>query len=258
MLVIRAEQMNVFKEVALRSFKNEMLNHLREFSPPWFKAVGEEQMREVIHFGIERAATHGFTFRGSVRLYLELMLVFGSYFDADPQYPWGAEILTHPASDSQMHRAELLFEKAMDYQQNVVGIDNIYHIDFLRNIVLLFQQPLTISTDNFLPNMLRVIDSLYSQKAAYVGREGLESLIRKAMGEAHRQRFSTVRGTVLVSVLMLAFSHGCVIDPLYPWIAQTLKDETLPDPDTKASQLEKNAMTWFEQVLANFNQGTSK
>ena len=95
MLVIRPEQMEVFKEAALRSFESEMVAHLAEFSPPLFKAIGEEQMRKAIQFGIDRAGSYGFDFRGPVRLYLELMLLFGSHFDTDPQYPWAAAILTN-------------------------------------------------------------------------------------------------------------------------------------------------------------------
>ena len=132
----------------------------------------------------------------------------------------------------------------MDYNQKVSGPKNIYALDALRNIALMARQPLTVSASNFMPDMLQAMASLYPQKAAYVGREGLEALIQKAMGGAKRQRFATVRGVVLVSVLMLAFGHGCAIDPLYPWIAKTFKDDTLTDPEARAKRLEKNALTW--------------
>ena len=101
MLVIREAQMEAFKEATRRTFEDEMVAHLAEFSPPLFKAIGEEQMRKAVHFGIGRADSHGFTFRGPTRLYLELMLLFGSYFDTDPQYPWAAEILSNRDPDSQ-------------------------------------------------------------------------------------------------------------------------------------------------------------
>ncbi|MBK7353861.1 MAG: hypothetical protein IPJ05_10285 [Nitrosomonas sp.] len=111
MLVIRAEQMDVFKKTALLSFEDEMVEHLAKFSPPLYKVVGEEQMRKVIRLGMSQAAQYGFTYRGPVRLYLELMLLFGSYFDTDPQYPWAAEILTNQESGTQMQRAESLYER---------------------------------------------------------------------------------------------------------------------------------------------------
>lgn len=71
--------------------------------------VGDEQMLKAVRFGITQARNHGFTFRGPVQLYLELMLLFGSYFDTDPQYPWAAAILARQDSGSQMQRAEQLY-----------------------------------------------------------------------------------------------------------------------------------------------------
>jgi hypothetical protein len=49
---------------------------------------------------------------------------------------------------------------------------------------------------------------------------------------------------------MFAFGHGCTHDPLYPWIARTLKDERIKDPAARAERLEKKAITWLDHVLA--------
>ena len=253
MFVISTEQMSLFKEAALRSFQNKMLDHLRDFSPLLFEAVGEEQMGKAIQFGIDQAGGHGFNLRGPVQFYLELMLLFGSHFDSDPQYSWVGKILNDQDSGSQMQRAEMLYEKAIDYRKKVAGPDDTYTFEALKNIGFMARQPLTVSKNNFTQDMLQVIASLYPQKAAYVGREGLEALIHKAMGGAQRQRFTTVRGAVLVTLLMFAFGHGCGVDPFYPWIAKSLKNDTQPDPDARARRLEKNALTWLEHVLANFD-----
>jgi hypothetical protein len=256
MLVIRPEQMEVFKQAALRNFETEMVAHLGEFSPPLFKAVGEEQMRQAIQLGIGRADSYGFTFRGPVRLYLELMLLFGSHFDTDMQYPWAAEILTNQDFGPQMQRAMRLYEKTMDYRQQVAGPGDAYTLKGLRNISIFARQPSAISSENFISDMLREIRFIYPQKAAYVGDEGIEALIRKGIGGARKQRFSTVRGAVLVTLMMLAFGHGCGADPLYPWIARTLQDEAITDPEARAERLEKEAVAWLEHVLAYFEGGS--
>lgn len=252
MLTIRADQMDIFRKAALLSFEDEMVAHLAQFSPPLYKAVGEEQMRKVIQLGINQAAQYGFTYRGPVRLYLELMLLFGSFFDTDPQYPWAVEILTNQESGAQMQRAERLYEKTMDYRQKVAGPEDAYALDALKKIAVFARQPLNIPADNFIPVMLREIEYIYPQKAAYVGKTGLEALIRKGVGGAQRQRFMTERGMTLVVVLMLAFGHGCGKDPLYPWIARTLQDEMIIDAKARAERLEKKALTWLEHVLAYF------
>lgn len=255
MLVIRAEQMESFKKAALLSFEDQMVRHLAEFSPPLYKTVGEEQMRKVVQLGISQAAKYGFTYRGPVRLYLELMLLFGSYFDSDPQYPWAKEILSNKEVESQMQRAELLYQRTMDYREKVAGPEDAYTLEALKKIAVFARNPISMPADNFLPAIQREIALIYPQKAAYVGEAGLEKLIRKGMGGAQRQQFATVRGMTLVVVLMLAFGHGCGADPLYPWIARTLQDEAIINSEARADRLEKKALTWLEHVLAYFDKG---
>lgn len=257
MLTIRAEQMDIFKKAALLSFEDEMVKHLAKFSPPLYKAAGEEQMRKAIQLGTNQAAQYGLTHRGPVRLYLELMLLFGSYFDTDPQYPWAAEILIDQQSASQMQRAERLYEKTMDYRQKVAGSADAYTLEALKRIAVFARQPFSLSAENFVDGMQCEITHIYPQKAAYVGAEGLVKLIRKGMGGAQRQQFITERGMALVIVLMLAFGHGCGKDSLYPWIAKTLQDEMIIDAKARAARLEKKALTWLEHVLAYFNERVS-
>jgi hypothetical protein len=255
MLVIRQEQMEVFRTAALRTFEDEMVGHLAGFSPPLFQAIGEVPLRNAIRLGTERAATYGFTLRGPVRLYLELMLLFGSQFDTDPQYPWATKILADRDSSPQMGRAECLYERSMDYRKSVAGPEDAYTLNALRHIAVLARQPLTLPMEDFAAAMLREIAFVYPEKAAYVGNQGVSALIRKGMDGARRQRFATPRGMALVILLMFAMGHGCGSDPLYPWIAQTLRDEAVKDPDAKATRLEKKALTWLEHVLANFDKG---
>lgn len=231
-----------------------MVAHLAGFSPPLFKTLGEAQMRVAVRFGVDRAAAHDFTLRGPVRLYLEMMLLFGSHFETDPQYPWAAELLKNRDVE-QMQRAESLYEKTVDYREKVVGPDDAYALKALRNISMLAQQPLLIPSEEFVAYMRQEIARAYPQKAAYVGPEGIDALIRKGMDGARRQRFSTTRGAALIVVLMLAFGHGCGADPLYPWINKTFKDESLIDPEARAKRLEKKALTWLEHVLTHFEKG---
>ena len=124
MLVIRKEQIEILEGEMMKSFEDEMVEHLAEFSPALFKVIKDEQMREVVRFGIKRSdEEYGFTFRGPIRLYLELMLLFGSHFDSDPQYPWAIQILKTDAV--QMDRAEQLHAKTLDYQEKVSGPDGV-------------------------------------------------------------------------------------------------------------------------------------
>lgn len=255
MLVIRQEQMEVFRAAAARGFEGEMAAHLADFSPWLFAAVGDGPLRKAIRLGTDKARGYGFTDRGPVRLYLELMLLFGSHFDTDPQYPWANAILKDVDGGSQMDRAERLYRRAMDYREKVAGPDDANTLNAFRNILVLARQPLSLAGSDFATAMRRELALTYPEKVAYVGDEGISALIRRAMEGARMQRFSTPRGMALVVVLMFAMGHGCGSDPLYPWIAQTLRDDTIKEPDARAARLEARGIAWLERVLANLGEG---
>lgn len=96
MLIIRKETMEVFEEALLRNFEDEMVQHIKQFTPRHSEIIGEQCVRQVAKMGIERARQYGLTNRGPVRFYIELMFMLGSNFDTDPQYPWAGEILNDP------------------------------------------------------------------------------------------------------------------------------------------------------------------
>jgi hypothetical protein len=250
-MLIRDEQMEELRKAPLRAFEDEMVAHLAEFSPPLFKAVKENQMRVVICLGIARAGKYGITFRGPIRFYLELMLLFGSHFDTDPQYPWAAEILRDSAP--QMSRAERLYERTLDYRKNVGGPKDAHTLQALRNIRVLVDQPLTVSSDNFSSAILEAMTRVYPQKMAYVGENGLRVLIDAGIVAAQKYGFSSIRALALPVVLMFAFGHNCFHDPLYPWIERTLEEETITDPEARARRLEKKAVIWLDHVLGYFD-----
>src|SRR5215813_3629565 len=93
MFVLTDKQLQSFTEAHLRQFESEMLEHIREFFPDHLRVAGEEAVRATIRYGYDRATSHGFTTKRNVCLYLNNMILFGSNFDHDPQYPWVQEIL---------------------------------------------------------------------------------------------------------------------------------------------------------------------
>jgi hypothetical protein len=247
-LEVRPDQMRVFEEAARRRFEDEMVVHSQEFSPKLCEVLGEAQLRVALRQAIERASLYGFTFRGPIRLYIELMFLCGSDFDSDPQYPAAAAILRSP--DGQMQRAEQIYAKVLDYQENVSGPEAVNTRTALADLLVLARKPLAFSPADFVPGMLHEMHRIFPQKASYVGDPGLTALIRKGRAEAGKHHFP-IRGEALMVTLMFAFGHGCASDPLYPWIARTLEDERIVDPAARAERLEKKAVTWLEHVLAS-------
>ena len=256
MLVMRKEQMEVFRAAAQRAFENAMVAHLVEFSPFLFQAVGEESFRVTVTQGMAQAAAYGFDQRGPVRLYLELMLLFGHRFDTDPQYPWAAAILTDRKSGTQIQRTERLYDQALAYRRAVAGPDGVLARRALTRLRAWAADPQALPTEALIPALLADIAVIYPEKAAFVGEEALTVLLHKASEGARNQRFRTPRAIALVAALMLACGHGCGADPVYPWINRALRDEQFTDPEARARRLEEQSLAWLDHVLASLPQET--
>ena len=249
MLVLRKEQMAALKQLAQQGFEAEMLDHLAGFSPRLFKLAGKESMEKTISFGIERAKSYGFDLRGPVRLYLELMVLFGSHFDTDPQYPWAAEILADADPLPQAQRAERLYMKAVECRQMIAGPNEAYAVKASRRIAEIIRRPPELSPDDFTSEMLRLAKSIHPERAHYVGDGVLETLIRKGTDAARMQGLSNGRGPTLFVMLLLAFGHGCGADPLYPWIRPSRKNGVEVKPEAMENRLKTTALDWLDYLL---------
>jgi hypothetical protein len=175
-----------------------------------------------------------------------MVLLFGSAFDTDPQYPWAAEILH--ATDDQLQRCERLSAKTRDYQKKASGPDAATIRKVLEDLSALAQKPLMLPAGGFAPAMLRELDRIFPQKVACIGQPACAALVEEGAAEAKKYRLPAAHGEALLVVLMCALGHGCTDDPLYPWIAQTLKDDKVVQPAARFERLQQQAVAWFQQM----------
>jgi hypothetical protein len=251
-VIIRAEQMKSFEQAARRQFEEEMMAHSKKFSPPLCEVIGDDQLRLALRSAITRAEGYGFTYRGPVRLFIEMMFLCGSGFDTDPQYPAVGEVLR--ASGDQMQRAHQIHELCLDSLGKVAGPRAANVHKALSDLLIYARMPITFSND-LIADMLAAMHRIFPQKAAYVGEAALKALIHEGIEEARRYGFDTARQRALIVVLKFAFGHGCTDDPLYPWIVRTLQDDRIVDPASRAARLERKAITWLEHVVARNERG---
>jgi len=248
MLVVRPEQLKTFETAAQGRFEDGMMEHSKDFSPQLCRVLGDNSLRAAIRGFIERAVGYGFTCRGPIRLFVEATFLFGSAFDTDPQYPWAAPILE--GTNNEMRRAEQLYEKITNYQDRVSGPDGVNTKNALAALSTLGQRPATFLSDDFMSGMVRELGHVFPQKAEYVGEAGLKALVEEGATEARKHGLTGMRPVALIVVLMFGFGHGCTTDPLYPWIADALRDWTA-DPAARAGRLERRATTWVRHALVH-------
>jgi len=247
MLTIRASQIVLLGAEADRIFEDECLVYFQRQAPELSRIVGKDGLRGVVRFGWARAQRYGFTLRGPVRLYLDVMFALGSHFDTDPQLPWAARILS--STDDEMTRAERLLQAAEEYQFDVAGPGNSYALMALERLVAMPFTSEAIPEPVDADVILRLIESIYPQKVAYVGREPLLRLAAQASTAAAKLRLSGPPGTVLVSGLMAGFGHGIFEDPLYPWVRHRLDESREGDDDERTARLAQRVRTYVSAMI---------
>jgi len=249
MLEIRSEQVAAFEQAGFRAFEHEMVEHLAKFSPQHCEVMGEPRVRNVIQLGMARAKTYGFTNRGPVRFYLEMMFMFGTDFDTDPLLPWVAKILNDTAMADQMKRADQLYEVLMDYAEKVAGPDNEYVKAALRRASLQRFEDLPLPSGDFEKGMIARLTANYPQKCEYVGESALRELIPLGVALAREYSVSAAAGKVFLIGLMFAQGHGFATDPQLPWVSATLNNPAITDPNKRIERLYSKTMTYLRHVL---------
>jgi hypothetical protein len=246
MLMIRKEQMQAFEKAAMASFDQEMAIHCRKFSPHICEQIGDAMLRNTVQGAISRCAAYGFTNRGPIRLFIEMAFLFGSAFDTDPQFTWSAAILRAPAD--QMVRAERLYAKVMDYQKKVPNPDMAATIRALENLSNWVGKNTFSSISKFISTMILEMNRLRPAAAVYAGEAGLTDLLLEGCAEAEKYGFPTIYGQALMGMLMFAFGHGFLDDPLHPWTKPSLKQAPPGDPTDRALALKTAACAFLERM----------
>ena len=59
------------------------------------------------------------------------------------------------------------------------------------------------------------------------------------------------RGLTAIVGLLFGVGHGAAKDPLYPWVAATLNDPKVIDPNARAERLFRKAHLYCERMLAS-------
>ena len=248
---IRPEQIEALEQSAQLRFEDEMVRHLGQFAPGHCRAIGEPAVREVIRLGMQRAGTYGLTRRGPVRFYIELMFLLGSDFDTDPQYPWASWGLNGRWTDDQMARADQLHARLQDYLDKTAGPGRQYALDAMRTLRDTPPGSLAPSAAGRPDALFREMERIYPRKCRYVGDRPLRALIARGEDLARTHGLTSDRGAALFTALIFVMGHGLADDPLHPWVAKTLRDASITDPDELAERLEARARTYLARALKN-------
>ncbi len=249
MVKLRKAQMDAFQAAAHSRFELEMLEHAKRFAPKHGEVIKDEGTLAVVRLGIERSKKYKFDNRGPIRTFIEMMFMFGSDFDTDPQYAWAQEILTDDAIGGQMTRAQKLFAKVSEYLTEVAGPNNEFAKQALQRASKINFDDIEIEQGNLSTRGMDMMREFYPEKVKFTGAEPLKKLLHSCTKRASSFGIENDRGTALFFGLAFILGHGFAADPQFPWIEKTLKNEKLKDMDKRIEKLFSKMMTYLNHVL---------
>lgn len=251
MFRVKKTQMDAFAQaMALEQLESDMLVHLPEFSPGDVEPLGKAGMLRVVRLGIERARAYGVTNPAMLRSYVELMFMFGSFFDTDPFLPWAGEVLRDPELAGQVERTRLLYEKTCWYQQSVAGPDRRVALQVLQDLSGGSVDGFSFDDPRIASEIQRAVWNIHGSRGSYLGEPRLRQLAVEATESARRHGLGAARDVVLVALMMFMLGHGFAEDPLYPWVIVTLGDAPGEDMGARSRRLNEGFQGYLEQVLS--------
>lgn len=236
MFVIQNKQIEEFKNLALKKFEDEMVDHIKESFPNHFIMIQENGIRDTIRYGYIRAKNYGFTTKRNVCLYINKMMVLGSNFDCDPQYPWAQMILNENTEYNPGLRIDRLSDKTLDTMSQIAGSRQEYLNRALLNIHNnaneLFERLMSIG----FKGPLHYLNTLFPQKFEVIGEYNLHQMIKYGIDNANKYGIRHESSRLIYFVCMFLMGSGFDRDPQFSWAKEILTDLSITN-QTKRVEL---------------------
>jgi len=253
---IGTSQLRRIDEASVEGYVPRAVSHLIRYAPALARSTGRAGVEAAARRGIAQARSCGFDADEHVRLYLELMVSFGSAFADDPQHGWLQRFLATDAALHVRERARLLHWHAGQYLDRVYGADGSLAVAEARRAMVLSRHDLDAVGRDYAAEGLRLLAHLNARRLEYVDMAGRHALLAAAAAESRRLGLTNASGPPSMLCLMFAFGHGVAGDPLYPWVAGVLSAGA-PSPDARVDALLQRARDFLETMLASAGRETA-
>jgi hypothetical protein len=257
MLKITATQQAAFERAALADFEARMLAHLKRFSPRHLRIVGDPQLNGLIVVGQKRAELYGLVSERSARIYIEMMLMFGIGFDADPQHVWASEPL-RGAGDEHV-RADRLHAAAWRHVDRTAGddLDPDGRVVPGRAVAQLQQfarepehAPIDETALDLRVRLVAQIHRVFPRKCEDIGEPALVRAVKHALATARSFGLIGERGLALFVGLAIQLGAEFYHDPQFMWAKRALGGVGIVDERTRVEQLLRGATDCLERFWA--------
>jgi hypothetical protein len=120
MLVIRAAQLDVWRQSSVDAFTARAVQRLASVYPDAYAKLGDDGARALVARAIDTGARHGIDTEGGVSALVDLMVQVGERFERSPHAEWARKILAHPKLPGELKIQALVGRIAAATQGRIV------------------------------------------------------------------------------------------------------------------------------------------
>jgi hypothetical protein len=253
MFILENNQVDAFRTAALKKFEDDMVDHIKAYFPNHYTSMQEANTRATIRFGYSKAGAYGINTTRNVCLYLNNMLLLGSNFDSDAQYPWAQQILTDEHLPDAAARMDAVSDKMLQELDKVTGPGNIFIyrsiLHFTREADSIYAKLIADDISKALPNM----NTLFRQKYEAVGEANLKQMIRQGIIAVKKYDITHESCVLVYLIFMFMMGGGFDTDPQFPWVAEILNSDKLTDQHKKIETLYNTTINRLKASLARYS-----
>ena len=250
MLTIRNSQIKAFEQSSFKRFEDLMVAHVQQYFPHHYFVIQDANIRATIQYGYSRAQLYGLKTIRNVCLYINNMLLLGSNFDSDPQYPLANKILTDKSKDDN-DRIDALSTAVLNLLESISGPSSMYiyrSVLFItKNADSLYDEFCKSNTDN----AFRHFEQLFKTKYEVIGKENLQCLVQYGRRQAQSYNIMSEPKILIYIIFMFMLGSGFDRDPQFPWTAEILKSKSITSEGEKIAEL-------YNATIARLQAGLSR
>lgn len=251
MLKINNAQVLKFKEHFVSDFENELLIHVQNYFQGHYQMIGEDGIRNTIRYCLKKCKQYKFTTKRNICLYLNNMLMLGSNFDDDPQYPWGRTILKDVKFKDSVRHIDDISSNAMEVFEAIAGSDNKYINRYFLGITQQKDKLFQSLSDSNLKLNTEILKEWFPQKYKTIKEQNIQKMVLAGYHFSEKYRIIKDSNIAIYIFMMFTGGSGFDTDPQYSPITGILNSDL--EEDQKGKDLFDKTIEMIQHFLKSEN-----
>lgn len=168
-------QVNMLKKVSAENYISEIIEHCEIMFPLLIPLQKKDDFRSCIQQSIVFAKKAGYTQRGPVRLYIDMMIILGSDFGREPLFQ--SLKIKYQKDLPQIERSLSLYTLLNDYIAKVYGEDGCFFKKSFEIFKGFSAEDFTVKISSSNAGLHELLRGVYPQRYDFAGYNAVNDLI---------------------------------------------------------------------------------